>query len=135
MFVFCGSFLFFLEIQIMLFCCRSTIPRSTSCVHLPLCYLTCYFKSDIYKYFLVQIECLGCWKIILSVFDAPIVHMSCYCLCKERNNWNELHIQYRTNHPIFEIATSHVCRLKKTRNQCFFKRVRAQCYILCVSNG
>ena len=39
------------------------------------------------------------------------------------------------SHPISEIATSHVCRLKKTRNEgdqklrvFLIKRVRAQCH-------
>ena len=34
-FVFCGNFGFFQGIQITLFCCRSRIRRSTSCVNLP----------------------------------------------------------------------------------------------------
>ena len=60
---------------------------------------------------LVQIECSGCWKLICLIFDASLVHLSCYCSRKAENNWNELFI------PISEIATSHIYKLKKTRNK------------------
>ena len=66
-----------------------------------------------YEYFLVQIKCSDCWKIISSYFwcSKPISSFVLLCSCKEKNNWNELCIQYRTvgtSHPTSEIATSHV---------------------------
>ena len=106
--------------------CRFAVEAESMGINLPPCY-----------YFLVQIECSGCWKIICLIFDAPIVHLSCYWSGKAKNNWNELCI------PISEIATSHIYRLKKTRNKgdrklCVFlieRRVRTQCYIFWVSSG
>ena len=39
-------------------------------------------------------------KSFRLIFDAPIIfHMSCYCGCKEKNDWNDLHIKYRTKSP------------------------------------
>ena len=71
-----------------------------------------------YEYFLVQIECSGCWKIILPYCHfAPIVYLYCYCSGKAKNNWNELCISIGPSHPISEIGTSHIYRLKKTRNE------------------
>ena len=80
--------------------CRFAVEAESMGVNLPPCY-----------YFLVQIECSGCWKMICLIFDASLVHLSCYCSRKAENNWNELFI------PISEIATSHIYKLKKTRNK------------------
>ena len=78
MFAFCGSFQFFWGIQITLFCRRSGIQSSTSCVNLH----PYYFKSDMNTSqckLNVQVAGISFWLI----FDAPIVYMSSYCRWKE----------------------------------------------------
>ena len=62
--------------------------------------------------------------------------MSCYCGCKKRTSGESFESIIGPSNPVSEIATSHDCRLKKTRNKggqksraFLIKRVRAQCHI------
>ena len=69
-----------------------------------------------YEYFLVQIKCSGCWKVISSYVWCCKIHLSCYC-DKNRKTGISFVSSIGPNHPISEIATSHVYMLKKTRNE------------------
>ena len=60
-----------------------------------------------------------------------IVHLSCYCSCKEKNSWNELS-NIGTSDLISENATYHVYRIKKTRNKRDLKSRDLVPYILSV---
>ena len=71
-----------------------------------------------YEYFLVQIKCSGCWKVISSyVWCCNIIHLSCYCDKNRTTGINFVSSSIGPNQPISEIATSHVYRLKKTKNE------------------
>ena len=68
----------------------------------------CYFKSDM-NTFQCKLNIQVAGKSFCLIFDAPIVHMSCYCSWKERNKWNVT--------SFLKFVNSHVCRLKMTRNE------------------
>ena len=109
MFVFWGSFRFFWGNEILPFCRRSGIhePKFTPALF-----------QEWYEYFLVQIKCSGCWKVISSyVWCCNIIHLSCYCDKNRTTGISFVSSSIGPNHPISEIATSHVYRLKKTKNE------------------
>ena len=68
---------------------------------------------------LVQIECSGCWKIILSYFwysNSPFVLLIAVVKQKRTTEMSfASSISIGPSHPISEIVTSHIYRLKKTR--------------------
>ena len=132
MFVFWGSFWFFWGNEILLFCHRSGIHERK---------FTPVLFQEWYEYFLVQIKCSGCWKVISSyVWCCNIIHLSCYCNKNRTTGISFVSSSIRPNHAISEIATSHVYRLKKTRNESDRAKIanflnqkskNTRCYIFC----
>ena len=134
MFVFWGSFRFFWGNEILPFCCRSRIHG-----HI----FTLALFQEWYEYFLVQIKCVHvAGKSFCLIFDVPvaIVHLSCYCRCKEKNNWNELCIQGQVT-PFLKLQLLMFTGLKRLEmrviENCvfFISRVRTECYKFWVSSG
>ena len=120
-------------IEILPFCWRGGIHGRK--------YIPVLFQ-EWYDWFLVQFECSVCWKIILSYFDAPRVHLSCYCGGKAKTTEMSFASSIGPSHPISEIGTSHTHRIKTTRNKgdrklhvLLIKRVRTQCSIFWVSSA
>ena len=84
------------------------------------CKFTPMLFQEWYEYFLVQIKCSGCWKFISSyVWCCNIIHLSCYCDKNRTTRISFISSSKGPNHPISEIVTSHVYRLKikKTKNE------------------
>ena len=94
---------------------------------------------------LVQIECSGCWKIILSYFwysNSPFVLLIAVVKQKRTTEMSFVSsISIGPSHPISEIVTSHIYRLKKTRIRnegdrklcVFFNQERVKWLISCHS--
>ena len=135
MFVLWDIFNFSRGIEILLFCSVDGIYEHK---------FTPMLFQEWYENLLVQIECSGCWKIILSCFwcsKFALLLLRRSVKQRKTEKW-ALYPVIGPSHPISEIGTSHIYRLKKTRNEggwskivFLIKRVRAQCYIFWVSCG
>ena len=124
MFVFCWKFRFFWGIQLTPFCHRSGIHGSTQCVNLP----PIVFKKVLW----IAPYANGMFRlfhmIIVSYYLIYIVAVK-----KEKVKWVSNPV-WGPSYPIFEIATSHIWKLRRLETRVIkkwhiflIKRVRARC--------